>query len=271
MNFRRHNSASARGARRGAKALLLIAAAAVVFGVNHVTDGAVATAVRTPAASVLSTEGALGEYARELTGFITTRQALIHERDALRARVAELELYAINNMALLYENQELRALFGDASDTRVRGERAAILSRGGEMPYGTVLISRSAASRFGVGAHVYASGGVAIGTVSEVGSGHALVTLFTAPGQETPVILGVAHGDDTIAGTLTGLGSGTMTIAIPRDAAVSVHAPVLLQNTEETTVVGVIGSIEEESVSAFQTLRVRTPVNLHTLRFVEVR
>ena len=270
MSFRQQHSVYTRSPKRRIGVLLLTVFAALIFSVNYFTDGAIAMAVRASATSILGTQGVLGEYAHELTTIMQTQQALMNERDALLARVEELELYAINNTALVYENRELRALFAGLSDTTPRGELATILSRAGDMPYGTMLISRDVAASYDIGARVYSSGRVAIGTVTEIGDNHAVITLFSAPGQETPVILGLEENTDTVASLLEGRGNGNMVAVIPREIIVQKYSPVILQDGE-MAVVGFVGSIEQESVSAFQTLRIRTPVNLHTLRFVEVR
>ncbi|MDP2650071.1 MAG: rod shape-determining protein MreC [bacterium] len=266
MNFLRPNS-GAKSARASRAFLVLVVALAVFLGGDYLTDGAVRTVFRTMSAVVWQRGSAAEEKAASAVGTLTSREALIRERDALKEQVAELEMYALNNLALRAENDSLRALFEGTGNEQPQARiLARVLSHAGEYPFGTLVIEQRDGS-VREGAVVYSEYGLAIGTVSEAGGSYALVRLFSAPGEVLDVLVG--GSGNTHAMRAEGHGSGNFTAQSPRGAELLRGDPVTL-TTAHGALIGVVGAVEIEPADAFQLVRIRVPVQISTLRFVSV-
>lgn len=242
--------------------------ASLLFVANHFGNGAVAGVFRNSASAVLGASEALEVTTGYLQDSMAQKKALLKERDALKERIRGLELHALNNLILASENEELRKLLGADKSILNRGILARVLSHGGSYPYGTMLIALESSTAPSVGAVVFGEHNTVVGTVTEVSSEAVLVKLISAPGHETKVLLG--SGETLTSAVVRGIGNGNMTAEIARDAEVFVGDPVVLQG-KASALVGYIGSIETKPADALKTVRVRTPLNLETLRFVRVQ
>ncbi|QSH39498.1 rod shape-determining protein MreC [Candidatus Kaiserbacteria bacterium] len=267
MNFHlqnnRHNS--------GAKKKVFVAfvfLAVVLFGVDYVTKGSVANVARTPVQVVSSANTMIGSAIVSVQQAFARKTTLQRDQDRLKERIAELELYALNNLVLVAENEELRALLGEEDTVLHTGILANVLSRGGMYPYGTLIISRGADTQYSVGSLVFGKGNILIGKIEEIGKTNATVRLLSAPAERTTVLVG--SGERLTELTVQGIGNGNMVAEVARDADIRSGDPVVLAS-RETVIVGDVQDIETKSTDAFQRIRVRTPINLHTLRFVRVR
>ncbi len=269
MNYHLRSNTRRTGFSRTGKVLFVfIVFAAVLFGGNYISGGTLANLIRVPAASVLGSQGLFREQLEHITYFFTSKEALQQERDVLQARVQELEVYALNNIVLSSENAELRRLLGNDGATLNNGILARVVSYGGVFPYGTILISRDAATDFTIGARVHGPNNTLIGTVVSLGEGTAMVQLLSAPGQET---LALAGADERVTPiTLRGIGSGNMTARVARDADIRV-GDVVTRAGEEGSLIGFVGLIETKPSDAFQQVYVRVPLNINTVRFVRVQ
>jgi cell shape-determining protein MreC len=249
--------------------LVFVSLVLLLFIVNYFTDGSIAGVVRTPTAAVFGVGGVLERVLVSVQDSVAQKKALRKERDTLKDRVRELELYALNNMILVSENEELRRLLGADKRALNRGILGRVLSRGGSYPYGTILISLEAPVAPAVGALVFGDQNIAIGRIEEIRDSIGVVTLISAPGQETSVMI-VGADNTSVVATLRGVGSGNMVTEVARDAAISVGDPVAFYG-RETALVGFVGSIETKPVDARKLVRVRTPLNLDVVRFVRVQ
>jgi len=266
MNFPQRNKKSSTG-----KKLLVgfLAFAVFVFALNTLTKGGLSSIARVPATALW---GANGVFEESLTGFknvFKQKETVQKENELLKDRIDELELYALNNLVLVSENEELRKLLGtDASDVR-RGILARVLSRGGAVPYGTMVISRDASTaNFPVGALVFGRDNIVIGKVVEVSGTNAVIKLLAAHDVVTSAL--VVSENAVTEVQVVGTGNGNMTVQVAREVQVAVNDPVVLF-TEETSILGFIGDIETKPTDAFKILRIRTPLNLEAIRFVRVR
>ncbi|MCA9325485.1 hypothetical protein KDA23_05490, partial [Candidatus Saccharibacteria bacterium] len=160
-----------------------------------------------------------------ITPVVMTEDWLLHSRDTvpmyLRDRneliAAQRELerelaardgseYAINQ--LLVENEELRALLGTASTSRIG---AGVIGRPTELPYDTILIDRG--SRDGVveNAPVFAGAEQTIGFIGRVYPHTAVVVLATTPGISSTVYI---YGPN-IYTVAEGMGGGIIRVHVP--------------------------------------------------------
>ncbi len=240
----------------------------LLFTVNFFTSGSISNVVRTPAASLWGIEGVFGNTLSTWNTALASKKALQQEMRILKERVRELELYSLNNLILVTENEELRKLLAGTSSHTNIGILAQVISRGGENPYGTIVVANSGSAPLAVGSLVFGASNVVIGSITESNKKSALVTLFSAAGEETQVLIG--SGESVTQALLVGTGNGNMTTKIPRDVPIQINDPIILV-TEGSALVGFIGDIETKPTDAFQHVRVRTPLNLETIRFTRVR
>ncbi|MAZ67476.1 hypothetical protein CL652_01760 [bacterium] len=240
----------------------------LLFTANYFGNGAIATIARNAATVILGTSVTLKDAADYAQDSLTQKDALLQEREALKTRIRELELYALNNLVLVSENEELRKLLGADKQRLGRGTLARVISSGGSFPYGTILVSFEAPVAPSIGSVVFGEYDTVVGTVAEFGGNTATVKLTSAPGQKTNVLIG--SGEAMLSATIQGVGNGNMITEIARDATVTVGDPVVLYGTE-SGLVGYVGSVETKPTDALKLVRVRTPLTLDTLRFVRVQ
>jgi len=263
MNFhQRNNRQRGLGGKRIFLAFIVVVVA--LFGLNYFFSGVVAQVARTPLVALAGTTSALKDSVTTMSNVRVQKITLQKEQELLKKRIRELELYALNNLVLVSENEELRRLLGDGATQINNGILAQVLSSGGLYPYGTILISRGA---FEVGALVYGEQNIFLGTVAQVDKNTAVVQLVSGLSSKTDVIVGISPR--ATQATMYGRGNGNMIIEVPRDIDVRLDDPVVVAGAL-TTLVGFVGDIEVQSTDAFQIVRVRTPLNIKTVRFVRV-
>ncbi|MBL4644527.1 MAG: hypothetical protein JKX80_01535 [Candidatus Pacebacteria bacterium] len=236
--------------------------------INILTNGFIANSMRGATLALWKVNGNIQDSLDSVHNSAISREALLKERDLLKERVRDLELYALNNLVLVSENIELQNLLGNENVHLRNGVLARVISRGGEVPYGTITIASASGVPFISGSLVFGAQNVLIGSLTGGEASSSLVTLVSASDLETLVLIGTDERITQV--TLVGTGNGNMTAKIPRDADIRVNDPVVLF-AEETALVGLVGDIEMKPTDAFQLVRVRTPLNLSTIRFVRVR
>ena len=164
--------------------------------------------------------------------------------------------------ALYQENIELKARLG--RDARVKRILGAVLLRPPATPYDTLVIDIGGDDGVAAGDAVSAGGTTVIGTVSQVYARAARVTLYSAPGQKYDALL-----RGTVPLAVEGQGGGSLRAQIPAGTAVSLGDVAILPG-----IVGgrsaVVSRVEHADGESFITLYFSLPVNVSSLRFVEV-
>ncbi len=195
----------------------------------------------------------------------TPKPALVQENQNLRSTIKELRIRQLYNSTLQFENYELRRLL-TATETSTPLTQSSILARvvGYKgIPYGTLLVSaESDGAQMNAGdlAHF---GEWAIGTVAEVTNGVALINLFTASDNAYDVLVGES------VGTFIGTSNGTGKIMLPRDADITIEMPIALPSAKGF-VLGEVEAVAHSDEEALQTVLVRTPFNINTVRFITI-
>ena len=211
-------------------------------------------------------------FLRALAPVFALRNAFVaSEAVLLRAQVAELEAKAADRDLLYKENLDLKARLGrTAPDGAVR-ILAAVLLRPPAIPYDTLLIDAGKEHGITEGSLVYAGGSLLIGRVSQVGSGEARVTLFSAPGEKNDALLLSAAAP--ISGApipLVGQGGGSFIAEMPANANVAAGDYVELPGVEGSLLARV-SRVERREEEPLLSVYARLPVNPFELRYVEIR
>jgi len=205
----------------------------------------------------------LGIYAIE--GDSLDLQALRAERDALQQERVRLKRLELRAHALEADNDSLRALIG-RSEAEGGLLPAAVLAHSATHRYDHFIIDAGLDRGVRTGMLIRTGAGAALGFVSAVYDGTSLVTRFSAPDQETQAVV---HGTSTLHTKLTGRGSGTMLVSIPRDVAIEIGEPVLAPGFG-TIALGYVAGIDSKPEDPLQTVYVESAGNPASERFVLV-
>ncbi|MEY2640838.1 MAG: rod shape-determining protein MreC [Candidatus Parcubacteria bacterium] len=241
--------------RLGRRVLLSIVAVVVLFNIFDVLWPQ--TIVRSFLAPMVAARTFIfSPFAGIRTAFVD-KAAVVAERDALAARVRELEIGT------------LQSSVDGATSAAVRTERTfleqgmvvPVLVRPPFSPYDSLVLDTRKAT-VSVGDGVFAHG-VRIGTITHVDAFSATAGLLTSPGTKTPVRVASVDGE------AVGQGGGNYTITIPKDVSVTVGQAVVHPGSFQT-ILGVVSALEEDTNAAFQVVHVALPVAFSALDAVTV-
>lgn len=133
-------------------------------------------------------------------------------------------------------------------------------------PFDTLLVELPAPEAVVVNSPVTFGDALYLGRVIEVNGSRAKIQLLSAPGTETAVYLATS----TASSIAVGRGGGNFQITFPRGIGVAVGDIVQATSSPADWYLGRVGAVEHEPSDSSQTVYVRYPVNLNTLRFVEI-
>ena len=108
-------------------------------------------------------------------------------------------------------------------------------------------------------------GGVILGTIERVYEKNAIVRLFSSPGKKVDVFI----GKEEIPTEAEGMGGGNFTVIIPKGIEVYKEDAVRFK-IDTINLLGTVESVSATASDAFQTVVFQTPVNIYTLKWVEV-
>jgi len=204
---------------------------------------------------------AIQNVTKNISSLFTPKTNLLQENQNLRTRLQELKISELHSKALAQENNELRELFINTEPLLEDAVLARIIDYS-TAPYGTLLIKVQGGvePRIGALAHF---GKWAIGSIVEFTDTVALVNLFTASGNAYDVLVG-----DTVA-TFIGTSNGIGKIMLPRTEIIEIGTPVTIPS-QKGFLLGTVESIEVTEEAALQTLFVRTPFNIRSVRFITI-
>lgn len=198
-----------------------------------------------------------------MTPVVSVRNALEANTVAtLRAELASTTAALTDRNALQQENLALKAQFG--RDGRAQGILAGVLVRPPATPYDTLIIDAGKSEGILMGDAVSAGGTTRIGVVREVYEHTARVVLYSAPGESYQALLG-----GKVPISLVGEGAGSMSAEVPAGTTVPLGTSVVASGIA-SSFIGTVSHVEMHDGESFETIYVQLPVNLFSLRFVEV-
>lgn len=195
------------------------------------------------------------------------RESAQTEVERLRAEVTSLKVQVADRELLFDENLRLKQRLGRVPP----GEQsllAAVLLRPPGMPYDTLLLDVGTDDGVVAGDLVFAGGSVVLGVITEVYSSTARATLFSAPGTTHEALIFSEGGSVPII--LEGQGAGSFVGKIPQGTPVEVGQTVIFSNIMPIMAASV-SYVEAPPSESFQTVYMHLPLNLFTLRYVEIR
>jgi cell shape-determining protein MreC len=191
---------------------------------------------------------------------LSSREEIIKENERLSSDNARLNLDALKLELLASENNELRSLLN--MNQALRRVVASVLVYPSQTHYDILVVDK--VEGIDVGSLVL-SGPVALGSVVEDLGTSIKVSLFSSPGVLTEAR--VISSGSPIA--LKGRGGGNFTAVVPRDFQIEVGNILILPN-RQSIAIAKVEHIEEAETDSFKLVRATVPLNIFSLRFIEI-
>lgn len=189
------------------------------------------------------------------------------ENALLRAELASTTARVADRDLLYKENVELKSRLGRSVQGTVI--LAGILLRPPATPYDTYMVDAGEAEGVRAGDYVSAGGTTRIGTISEVYAHTSRAVLFSAPGQTYDALLHLASTTHIVPVSMQGQGSGSFMGQVPAGTPVKAGDSIIFPGVA-SALAGSVSSVAFDPKQSFITLYARLPVDLLSLRFVEI-
>ena len=200
---------------------------------------------------------------KDLYYYFTSRNTLESYVTDLKNQVQNLESANAELQVLKDENTKLKnQMLRSETQQRIL---STILVKPNRTPYDTIIVDAGSAEGVVAGSKVYANGNTLIGTVADVSTHTAHITLFSTPGQQTE---GVVIGSD-ITVTLTGRGGGAFEIDVPREVVLP-EGNVVTNVATFSNPIAIVGTQISSDRDAIKKILAKTPVNIQELKWVEI-
>ncbi len=237
----------------------------------------VVTLVRTPIASLLWRAGGpltevsntWGSTIGNVFSSFRGNYALQLENNRLVRTIASSSTLLLDRQMLYSETLELKARLGRLPPQTVN-ILGVVINRPPGTPYDTLMIDVGKRDGVMQGDFVSAGGSVYIGVVKEVYTTTSRVVLFSAPGESYDATLLLQSATSSLAISVAGQGGGSLKAQVPAGVVVHTGDKVIFQSIVPQFVAEVL-YVEEKNRSSFKTIYMQLPVNIYSLRYVEVR
>lgn len=178
------------------------------------------------------------------------------------SQTANNEIFQERIELLSKENEKLKEFMGHnySSSTKL----VNILSSLYSSPYDTFIIDEGSDDGLNVGDRVVTKDGIALGEVIEVYPSISKVSLYSAAGRELEVFL-----DDSTRVRVIGEGNQNFFAELPQGLTLVSSSTFTLPG-DGNYIFASIMKIKNNPGDAFQKVYARSPVNIHTLKFVYV-
>ncbi len=193
---------------------------------------------------------------------LTHGSSLAAQNQMLSSEVTTLEN---ENAVLTARTQDLTKLLGSQPAQTGGAIVAGILARPPLSPYDTLVVAAGAQDGISKGAEVFAQGGVPIGTVESTSAHSATIHLLSTPNTTTNGWI----GNDRLALTLTGTGSGTFSSSLPKNTPISVGDTVYIPGPGAIPM-GTVTRVDSDPSSPNDTLHIQPLVNIFSLTWVTI-
>jgi cell shape-determining protein MreC len=194
--------------------------------------------------------------------------ALFRSKSALEAENKKLQdsldLVAAESYSrelLRTENEELKAKLGRSSEFELI--LARVLVSPAVSPYDTLIVDAGADHGIVPHMEVFGDGDFKIGEVTRVFARSAVVSLYSTSDAELSVVI----GSSSLPAIARGAGGGNFRVTLPKGAEVTVGDAVEIPALAPEYA-GVVDAILRPEGSSLQTVFVKLPFNLFTLKWV---
>lgn len=241
------------------KHLLIVAGLLVGWLLFSLLGGVIVSAI----SPVWRGENAVARALSSALASVKLHSTLVAENEALRARVASLELELSDAELALSQTHALAALLG--RERHPKETLATVLTRPPQSPYDLFVIDAGEADGLSVGLVVSLPEGPLLGTVSDVFGSSAKVKLFSTAGEKTSAVLERGR----VPVELEGTGGGSFKILVPRDT-VAMPGDRVLSADAAGNLLAVVQGVETGPTDSFKEILARSPANIFSVRLVSI-
>lgn len=216
-----------------------------------------------PAGIVISrAEGQTASAFGSIGSYFLSKSTLQDENSRLKGEMELMRLSVIRTESLEEENAELRALLGRSArdDSAILTE---VMIRPPTSPFDTMIIDVGRASGVEDGDTASVSGFI-VGSIARVDDRTSVLRLWSYPGNTFDIVIG-----EKFSGRAEGQGGGSFRIRAPRDVPV-VLGDIVSVPSINGMLLGTVAAIDSNPENPFSDIYVSSPVNLRTVRFMEV-
>lgn len=196
--------------------------------------------------------------------FFNSKKALSTENENLKLEILQSQADRANYLSVLDENNKLKEILGRKKE----GHNmivASILSKPNKSIYDTLVIDIGTKHGVSVNQRVFAKGNIPIGKISEAYLNSSKVVLFSNREEKTEVVI---TGKDTYM-QVVGRGGGNFEIILPKDFSLENGTEIILPGITPY-IIGIVAKTVSDPRDAFGKALVVSPVNIQSLKFVEV-
>jgi cell shape-determining protein MreC len=196
--------------------------------------------------------------------FFHSKATLVAENKALHDKASLMTAVEVERDYYKDQNAMLGKLAGRIQENKEQ-TFAKIISKPGFSPYDTMIIDAGKKDGIAVGDRVLADDDSVLGEVSEVYSQTAIVSLYSSPDRETPVLI----GSKSIQAVAVGKGGGNFEIKLPKNTEVAVSDIVTLASTTPK-ILGTIQVIHTSDTDSFERALFKSSVDISALSLVVI-
>ena len=192
-----------------------------------------------------------------------SKKNLLISNKQLKKDLGEAEMMLVDRNNLLKENIELKEILNRVGykDLIV----ASVLVKPNISIYDSLIIDVGENLNIEIGDRVFAFGNIIIGEIEKVDSKTASVKLYSSTQEQTNVSVGLYN----IPAVAVGRGGGDFEIKLPKELDIEEGDPVVVPSIN-SAVVGIVESVNTSPTDSFQTLLVKSKVNLFELGWVQI-
>jgi len=195
--------------------------------------------------------------------YFSSREELFNENKELKEQVNAMSSRVADRSFLLHENTVLKESLGRRE---IEPERifAVVLAKPDMTPYDILVVDVGKDKSVLVGDLVLFEN-VVLGEVVEVYQTSSKVRLYSTSKQKVSVFI----GDSAIGAEVQGLGGGNFEIKLPRESGVFAGDSIYVSDINPR-ILGTVEYINSDPNEVFEKVLFRSPVNLFSLRFVDI-
>ncbi|MEX0919013.1 MAG: hypothetical protein WDZ85_03595 [Candidatus Paceibacterota bacterium] len=243
--------------------VLLVLLFVVLYGFGSLIWPPVSRPVLFLAGPLFSINGEARQAVIGTAQFFQSKKTLVSTNQALRQELREVKARAflaeqkLNQLAVF-------SLHQTASPEAVVGQ---VVARPRFLPYDIFLLTLPAGGGETVRLNdkVTWQGRILLGEVVQLAGDNARVKLYSSPGIRRLALV----GPDKIQAVLVGRGGGNFTIDLPRGLDIPVGS-VVYHALNPSLILGLVGEVVKQPENPSQVIHVRTPVNIYTLKWLEI-
>lgn len=198
---------------------------------------------------------------KESSSVYLSKKTLVRENNDLHLEIAKLKREIRGYDVLIQQNIELKKeLFGKT----LAGKIGTVVARPVVSEYDTLLVDIGTVAGVEKGDVVLADSNIVLGTVEEVYPYSSKVRMYSSPGRKSDVLIGPSN----ISVQIEGNGGGSFSAQVPHGLNIIKGDAAILPGGDGF-ILGYVVSLEENTSTSFDTVRLSGTVNIFELKYIE--